>query len=110
MTTQIDDSVLYTCNETELLALAKAQGLGHLRRGLPKDLLVRIVRGEEDPAPEHYADTKYSRKMLEDFIARYWDKCRSQLPGCNGKCTTFPCSEGRHALCFEPNKNVVGIK
>lgn len=110
MTTELDDSLLLNCNETELLALAKAQGLGHLRRGIPKDVLFKIVRGEEDPAPEHFADTRHTRKMLEEFIARHWEKCRSQLPGCNGKCTTFPCSEGRHALCFEPNKEMVSIK
>jgi hypothetical protein len=106
----MDDSVLETCNETELLSLAHAQGLGRLRHGLPKKVLIDIVRGEVDPAPEHLADTIYTRKLLEDFITQHWAKCRSQLPGCNGKCTSFPCSEGRHALCFMPNKETAAIK
>lgn len=106
----MNDSVLSDCNETELLSLANAQGLGRLKRGLPKELLVRFVRGEEDPQPSHYAETSQSRKLLEDFIQKHWEKIRSQLPGCNGRCTTFPCSEGRHALCFSPNKDTLVIK
>ncbi len=109
MTTE-NDSALMDCNETELLSLVSAQGLGRLRRGIPKDVLVKIVRGEEDPQPAHYAETSQTRKMLEDFIQRHWEKVRSQLPGCDGRCTTFPCSEGRHALCFSPNKDTMGIK
>lgn len=108
--TTLDDSALLNCNETELLSMAVRQGLGHLKRGLPREMLLRIVRGEEDPLPEHIADTKHTRVLLEAFITKYWEKCRSQLPGCNGKCTTFPCSEGRHALCFEPNKEMVLLK
>lgn len=110
METTLDDSVLLTCNETELLALANQQGIGRLRRGIPLERLVQIVRGEDDPREEEFSETKESRKMLEAFIARYWEKIRSQLPGCNGRCTTFPCSEGRHAMCFEPNKDRLALK
>ncbi len=106
----MDDSVLETCNETELLAIAHSQGLGRLRRGMARLTLIQLVRGDINPGTEHLADTRHSRKMLEDFITKHWEQARSQLPGCNGKCTTFPCSEGRHAVCFGANKNTVAIR
>ncbi len=103
------DEILLTCNETELLTMAQAQGLGRLRRGLPKEELVKIVSGGV-PREDQLADTRFSRKLLEDFLAKHWEQVKSQLPGCNGKCTTFPCSEGRHALCFGPNKENAAVK
>lgn len=105
----MDDTRLWECNESELLQLAYQQGLGRIRRGLPKEVLFKIVRGEINPEPEHYSDTKYTRELLQKFIEKHWEKTRSQLPGCDGKCTTYPCSEGRHAACFSPNKELVNL-
>ena len=103
----MDDDQLENCNETELLWMARAQGLGHLKRGLPKTVLISIVTGRVDPTPDHYAGSSYSRIKLESFITKYWNIVQSQLPGCNGKCTTYPCSEGRHLTCFESNRDQV---
>jgi hypothetical protein len=103
----MDDTLLAQCNETELLWLARHQGLGHLRRGLPKEVLIAIVSGSLDPQPEHFAGTAYSREKLEAFIKKHWDVVMSQLPGCNGQCITYACSEGRHLMCFEPNRDGV---
>lgn len=99
-----EDDVLSDCNETELLALARRQGLGRLKRGIPLEELVDIVRGATRPRPEHVSETTQTRQMLQDFITKNWGQIRSQLPGCDGKCTTFSCTEGKHALCFFPNK------
>lgn len=101
---EADDAILNACNETELLTIAHTQGLGRLKRGLPRDLLLDFVIGRKNPSEEHLADTRFTRKLLEQFLAKHWEQVSSQLPGCDGKCTTFPCSEGRHALCFSPNK------
>lgn len=98
-----EDAVLWKCNESELLQLARKQGLGFLRRGIPRDELVAIVGGYGNPRPEHYAGTAETRQILEKYISDNIERIRSQLPGCDGKCTTFNCSEGRHALCFAPN-------
>lgn len=103
----MSDDALYKCNETELLTIARRQGLGALRRGLPKEELVAIVAGYKNPSSEHYAGTQFTRKKLEDFILANWGVVRSQLPGCNGKCTEYPCSEATHASCFAPNKESV---
>lgn len=103
------DEVLWTCNESELLALARQQGLPRLRFGLSKERLVSIVGGYADPIEDEVAATRHSRRKLQDFIwhpSRY-GSVRSQLPGCDGRCTTWPCSEGRHLLCFAPNRLAV---
>jgi hypothetical protein len=98
-----EDEILFRCNESELLWMARAQGLPILKRGLPKEELVAIVAGAKEVPAEYIAQTLDTRKALEGFITKYWDMVRSQLPGCNGKCSTFNCSEGRHAACLLPN-------
>lgn len=102
-----EDVVLWKLNETELLGIARRQGLGFLRRGIPKDELVSIIGGYTQPQPHHYAGTAGTRAILQKYIAENIERVRSQLPGCDGMCTTFPCSEGRHALCFAPNTDVL---
>lgn len=116
---EVTEETIKACNETELLQLAKDQGLGRLRRGLPRDILVGIVIGTIDATPEHLAGTNETRALLESEIGapdyetgrqpgRNWAIVRSQLPGCTGLCTKYNCSEGRHALCFSPNVNTIG--
>jgi hypothetical protein len=100
----VDDVSLEQCNETELIAMARAQGLGRLRRGLPPDLLVDIVAGEEVVTRSELSGTSLTRAELQKFIADHIEQARSQLPGCDGRCLTYPCSEGRHALCYSGNR------
>lgn len=102
-----EDAILWQCNESELLEIARRQGLGRLRRGLEKSILVAIVGGYDSPRQEHFSDTNYTRKELQKLIWANIEKTRSQLPGCDGKCTTFKCSDGRHGLCFIPNEVAV---
>lgn len=103
----MDDSILVWCNETELIEIARRQGLGRLRRGMDRLTLINLVRGEIDVAQEHLAGTTDSRTRLERHIWSHIDIVRSQLPGCDGHCTKYPCSEGRHALCFGGNEDTV---
>lgn len=103
----IEDQALFECNETELIEIARRQGLGRIRRGLPKVVLVGIVTGGISPTMEHYAGTMESRARLEQFIWANIARTRSQLPGCDGHCTTYPCTEGRHALCYSGNKSTI---
>lgn len=101
----MNDDTLKSCNKTELLTIAYAQGLPRLRKSLPKERLLAIVTGEEDPTEDDLPGSAESRRRLEDFIAKHIDRVRNQLPGCNGRCTTFHCTDIRHALCFAPNKD-----
>lgn len=97
------DDILQNCNETELLALARRQGLGILIRGLPRATLIGLVSGELAMSPTYLAGTTVTRAKLEQYIYDHYSVTRSQLPGCNGRCSTFNCSEGRHAVCYLPN-------
>lgn len=99
----MDDRILDECNETELLLLAARQKLGRLRRGIAHDVLVGIVMGELTVTRDHLSGTSETRAELAKFIQDNIERARSQLPGCNGICTSYPCSEGRHALCFSGN-------
>lgn len=103
----MDDSVLRHCNETELLELARRQGLGILTRGIPTEILVGLVSGELAMKPEFLSGTVETRKMLETHIFKNYSITRSQLPGCDGHCPTYKCSEGRHAVCFLPSAREV---
>lgn len=98
---------LQNCNETELLQMAREQGLGILKRGIHKDILIAVITKQQNVDPSMLSETVDTRKRLETLIQGNWEKIRSQLPGCDGKCTTYPCSEGRHAACFWPNKDLV---
>lgn len=102
-----DSQLLPLCNETELMAMAKRQGLPRLRRGIQHPELVAIVTGELEVRQDHLSQTSTTRGILEDFITQNWGQLRSQLPGCNGKCRTYQCTEGKHALCFFPNKGLL---
>jgi hypothetical protein len=99
----MDDTILQHCNETELLGIARKQGLGLLRRGIPRETLLGLVAGTVNMAPEYVSGTIETRKLLEKHIYDHFSVTRSQLPGCNGHCPTYGCSEGRHAVCFSPN-------
>jgi hypothetical protein len=103
----VSDELLKNCNESELIALALRQGLPRLRRGLDRRTLEAIVAGEMDPSAEHLSGTIQTRAKLEAHILKHIEQIRSQLPGCTGMCSTYPCSDGRHALCFAPNETTV---
>lgn len=103
----MNDGILQHCNETELLAMARRQGLGILRRGLDLPTLVALVSGEAGMRPEYLSGTKETRAMLEKYIFDNYGVTRSQLPGCTGRCRTFNCTDGRHAVCFSPNAREV---
>ena len=101
------DEILKSCTETELLQIARQSGIGILRRGIDRDELIQIVSGEIEATRDHYSATNTSRRKLEQFIEKNWKILASQLPGCNGKCTTYPCSDAQHSSCLLPNKDLV---
>jgi hypothetical protein len=103
----MDDGLLFLCNETELITMALRQGLPRLRRGLPLEVYVNIVAGYIDPLPEHLSGTLVTRQALEKTIFKDFERVRSQLPGCNGRCTSYACSDGRHSVCYSPNEDTI---
>jgi hypothetical protein len=98
------DEILLRCNESELLWMARLQGLPILRRDLPRDELISIVSGALSPGVTHISNTNYTRDRLEQFVNRHMARLYSQLPGCDGKCRSFKCSEGKHVACLIPSE------
>lgn len=101
------DYLLDLCNETELLQIAFRQGLGVIRRGLDRQTLIAIVKGEILPQKEFTSETAWTREKLEEYIAINMSRFMSQLPGCDGKCRTFSCTELRHSQCFGSGSTTV---
>lgn len=98
------DEILIDCNESELHWMARIQGLPVLSRGIPHEELVALVSGEAKVEDRHLAATNYSRARLENFIFQNFNQVQGQLPGCNGRCRSFMCTEGKHMSCFLPSE------
>ncbi len=101
------DEKLLLCNESELHWLARLQGLPALRRDIPHEELVAIVSGAQVVEQRHLAGTYESRRRLEGFLSANIDRVRGQLPGCDGRCLSFMCTEGKHMACFLPNESLL---
>lgn len=89
-------------NQTELLEIVRTNTGLTIKRGVPRERLVAIVYGSP-PTEEEIAGTAESRKTLQLFLEKNWDWLASQLPcsGANkGRCTIYPCPEGRHLDCY----------
>lgn len=98
------DEILSYCNDSELHWMARKQGLPILRWDVPHEELVAIVTGAAQVEERHLAATNYTRERLEDFIAKNYERVRGQLPGCDGRCRSFMCTEGKHMSCFIPSE------
>jgi hypothetical protein len=102
-----DTARMRAFNETELLEMIKKCGIGRVRRGLPRDVLEGILAGRVAVTADHISQTTETRFRLQKHIEENWARARSQLPGCDGHCTTWPCTEGQHAACFGVNEDLL---
>lgn len=98
------DELLNDCNDSELHWMARKQGLPILRMDIPHEVLVAIVNGTMPVQEVHFAHTNFTRERLESFLQANIDRVRGQLPGCDGMCRTFLCTEGKHMSCALPNE------
>jgi hypothetical protein len=87
-------------NLTELIELARKTGSGNPGRTLGREGLYEILDGAAatDPLEE-------KRALMEKHIAQNWRRLRTQLPGCNGKCTRFGCPDIIVQRCWGGFKN-----
>lgn len=99
-----DMDILHTLNETELAQLIRSQTGVIVARSVGKARMIAILENSRAPdQAEDYAGTNESRKRLQLFVEKNWTGIQSQLPckGENrGRCTIYPCSEGRHVDCL----------
>lgn len=94
---------LETLNVTELAYIIRRQTGVVVKRSLPKERLIELIEYGTQPTPDEIAGSTTTRKELQQFIEKNWTWVNSQLP-CKGpdkgKCTIYPCPEGRHADCM----------
>jgi len=94
---------LMRLNVTELSQLIRQRTGWVVKVSVPKERLVGFLYGQLQLTAEDLADTTQSRRSLQVFIEKNWTWVNSQLPckGENrGKCSIYPCPEGRHLDCF----------
>ena len=102
-----DASRLGALNETELIAMIHRNHIGRVRRGLPREILEGILSGRVPLIADYVSNTTETRSRLQKHIEENWARARSQLPGCDGHCTTWPCTDGQHAACFGVNEDLL---
>ncbi len=90
-------------NETELLNIIRRQTGVVVRRSVGRERLMQIAVEGKAPGADELAGTTGTRQELQVFIEKNWVWLNSQLP-CSGndrgKCTIYPCPEGRHLDCY----------
>lgn len=112
-----EQNLLSSLNETELAQLIRRQTGLIVARGMGRDRMIELLENGGMPKPEgtswdshgvmyfhpEISKTQDSRKRLQLFIEKNWNSLQSQLPckGENrGRCTIYPCPEGRHIDCL----------
>jgi hypothetical protein len=102
-------------NVTELAFIIRRQTGLVVKRSVSKERLIELLENGGMPTPEEISPTTETRKSLQLYIEKNWTGIQSQLPckGENrGRCTVYPCPEGRHVDCFlsaTPHMKIHGL-
>lgn len=84
-------------NKSELVELAREEGLGNLSRGNSRSTLLDVLIGGEIPDP---CPLEERRETMAKHIERNWRRIRTQLPQCDGTCVTFGCPDAIVLGCW----------
>jgi hypothetical protein len=90
-------SMLSQMNRSELVQVARVAGLGNVSRDNNRADLVELILTEEG-LPEDRLQER--RKAMQAHITKHKNRLLSQLPGCDGKCTTFGCPDLTVMRCW----------
>lgn len=110
-----DMDQLHLLNVTELAFLIRRHTGLVVKRSVGKERLIQLLEDGGVPTAEEVSSTTDSRKRLQLYIEKNWMGIQSQLPckGENrGRCTIYPCPEGRHVDCLisaTPHMNIHGL-
>ena len=83
-------------NLTELVQMARAAGLGNITAD--RDAIIEALEHGEPGEP---CLLEERRELMQEHIHRNFDRLRTQLPNCNGKCVTFGCPAMVVVDCWE---------
>lgn len=98
-----DMDILHLLNITELTQLIRRQTGVIVTRSIGRERMIYLLENGGLPDPASTSATNESRKRLQLYIEKNWTGIQSQLPckGENrGRCTIYPCPEGRHIDCL----------
>lgn len=91
-------ALLGAMNRSELVQLARSAGLGNVSRDRSVEELVDLVYGDEMTELDKL---DMWRHKIEAHIKRFRNRLLSQLPGCDGRCTTYGCPDLIVTRCWE---------
>lgn len=90
-------------NKSELIALARMEGLPNLSRAATIDEIVDVLM--DDESSHGLCPLEKHRETMEEHIHKNFRRLRTQLPGCNGKCVSFGCPDLVVVRCWEAMKS-----
>lgn len=85
-------------NKSELRLIIKEYEEIDIRRSATSEQLISIL--DDGYSPEYMCPLVPVKEQMEEYIQRNIRKMRTQLPDCNGKCTTYGCSDGVITNCY----------
>ena len=88
-------------NKSELIQMARAAGLGNLGRDLSEDEIIDAILNADGPEDVQTCPLEGKRAKVERHINKNRRRLLSQLPGCDGTCTTFGCPDLVVVRCWE---------
>lgn len=91
-------------NKSELIQISREEGLGNLSRGNSSAALMDALMGEDAPQS---CPLEEQRETMERHIKRNWRRIRTQLPACDGTCTTFGCPDTIVLGCWLKFRNEI---
>lgn len=85
-------------NLTEMQQMCRESGIGNVGRNLSRGEFFEVLDGidvpEECPLEEIRAE-------MQSHIKKNFRNLRTQLPGCNGKCTSYGCPDAIVQRCWK---------
>lgn len=88
---------MLTLNKSEAIDLLREEQRVNKSRANGVQHLIGELEGESRASD---CPLEPRRLKMERHIQKYWTRIRTQLPHCNGKCTTFGCPDGIVVGCW----------
>ena len=85
-------------NKTELRTIVKEYEEVDIRESATTDELIHALDGNH--SKKDYCPLIKYKKPMQEYIQRNMRKMRTQLPDCNGMCTTFGCPDAVVTNCY----------
>ena len=105
MSYSTDYELFDVCNRTELLQICERIGL-RPPPNLPKEKLIGLILGEEEPSPDWKNVIDSWRHGIMAFLLDHWDVVRSQID-CPAKSADpracFQCTDAQVITCIALN-------